>query len=568
MILVLLLLCGSVGAVGSAWGLSRGGRSAQVGAIIGGLALAAVVVLALALDAPRVGTGRIPEGVGLLDGRLIPNNYMRLVIALWAIDAALVVFVGWLAGGLAGLRGLMPAMLASIVGGSVAFAATNLSLGAAAAGATGFCSLVVLLAVRTSTTIPAAARELRVTIISTVLLLASIAVAPVAAGLAIRAAHGGSAGDVPGGAAAAPGGPEAIAVVGFLVLAIAIAVALRAGVIPFHLRVPRLVDVAPPLSAPLLLAWVPLPLAVVGLAVVDGLLAPLAVSLAGEQWIVIAVAVVTLVAAALAAFLQDDLRHATGYLVISDWALVLLGFAALDPGAWGPARTWLVALAASKTALAAWAAVVEGRFGTRSIPDLRGWMRRSPILAAALLVTTAATYGLPTWASFEARVDLAQLTGGAPLDAILVIAGFLTLPTYLRLLAVGTGSTTTRVERAAPERIARTRRVETLAVELEAAGPVAAVTTVAGSRAVDDRSITGTVPVVRRAARRSGGVASKGATHAGRRLMSALRRDATELTAAAVLAMAVLAALTSWGVLDIGGAASEPAPIVSNAATD
>ena len=46
------------------------------------------------------------------------------------------------------------------------------------------------------------------------------------------------------------------------------------------------------------------------------------------------------------------------------------------------------------------------------------------------------------------------------------------------------------------------------------------------------------------------------------RLGAALRRDRTELLAAAVLALAVLAALTSWGALDIAGAATEPAPIV------
>ena len=49
----------------------------------------------------------------------------------------------------------------------------------------------------------------------------------------------------------------------------------------------------------------------------------------------------------------------------------------------------------------------------------------------------------------------------------------------------------------------------------------------------------------------------------GRRAAAAMRRDRTELLAAAVLALAVLAALTSWGALDIGGAASEAAPIVS-----
>jgi hypothetical protein len=38
--------------------------------------------------------------------------------------------------------------------------------------------------------------------------------------------------------------------------------------------------------------------------------------------------------------------------------------------------------------------------------------------------------------------------------------------------------------------------------------------------------------------------------------------------ASAVLALAVLAALTSWGALDIAGAAAEPAPIVSGSLGD
>ncbi len=567
MTLILLLVLGSLGAATSAWGLNRGGRAAQGGAIVGGIALLGVVVLALVLDAPRVGSGAIPEGVGLLDGRLIPNNYLRLVVALWALDAALVVLIAWLAGGLAGLRGLLPAALASIVGGTVALAATNLAIGAAAAGATGLVALVVLLAWRDPATLPAAARELRVTILSTTLVLAAIALAPLAAGLAIRAAQGSGGVDADDagaavGAAADPAG--AAAVVGLLALAVALAVALRTGLIPFHLRVPRLADVAPPISMPLLLAWLPLPLTVVGLAVVDLLLAPLALPLGGEQLVIVAVAIVTLVAASIAAFLQDDVRHATGYLVISDAALVLLGFAALTPDAWGPARTWLLVLAATKTALAAWSAVVEDRFGTRRIPDLRGWVRRSPLLAAALLLTTIATYGFPGWAAFEARVHLGQLTSEAPLDVVLLALGFMTLPTYLRLLGVGTGSPTGRVERAAPERIMRTRRYETLPVEVEASG---ASSVLDGGAPAPPRSDAHPGPA-RRAARRSRRMASKGATHVGRRFMTALRRDATELTAAAVLTLAVLAALTSWGVLDISGAASEPAPIVSGTASD
>ena len=108
--------------------------------------------------------------------------------------------------------------------------------------------------------------------------------------------------------------------------------------------------------------------AVVGLAAVDLLVAPLALPLGGEQLIIVAVVIVTLGGASLAAFLQDDIRHTTGYLVIADGAIVLLGLAALTPDAWGPARIWLVALAATKTGLATWAAVMESRFGSHRLP--------------------------------------------------------------------------------------------------------------------------------------------------------------------------------------------------------
>ena len=56
-----------------------------------------MVAVSFALTAPRVGTGEIPPGIGILDGRLIPNDYMRLVMALWALDGGLVVLVAWLA---------------------------------------------------------------------------------------------------------------------------------------------------------------------------------------------------------------------------------------------------------------------------------------------------------------------------------------------------------------------------------------------------------------------------------------------------------------------------------------
>ena len=588
--LIVLIAVGSIGAAASAWGLGRGGRPARAGALIGWLSLIAVLVLALATEAPRVGSGDPSGALAAFNGHLVPNDYLRLVVGLWALDAVVLVAIGWLLGGLDGLRGLLPATLAAIVGGTVAFAATDLTLGSLAAGAVGLSALAVLLVDRDAVT--AAAREVRVAIAAAAVLVVVAAAAPAAAALVFDAL-----GTVPGvGQASADAPTEAGAAIGLLAVALALAVAVRLGAIPFHLRVPRLADVAPPISLPLLLAWIPVPLGIAGIAIADSLLAPLALPLDGERTLIVLLAVVTMGAGAMAAFIQDDLRHATGYLVIADGGLVLLGFAALDPAAWGPTRVWLVAMAASKTAVLAWGAVMEDRFATRAIPDLRGWLRHSPIMGAALVVAALATYGLPGWLAFEARADLAELSGTG-FAWLIALAGLATLPTYVRLIAVGTGPATSRVRGAAPERLTRGRRAEVLpaavetgaAVDGEADGEPVAVDgePVAADAAEPTVPAAPAVPAVgapdpvglgdpadpsaavrrRRAARTQAGARALEAGLATR-VAAALRRDRTELLAAAVLALAVLASLTSWGALDLGGAASEAAPIVSGPSTD
>ena len=603
--LLALLSIGALGATGSAWGLSRSGRKARLGAALGVVALGLVVILALSVDGSSSASGGGPAGTGVLGDRLAATRYLRLVVALWGLDAVLIVFVAWLTSGLAGLRGLLPASLAAITGGAITFAATDLTLGAAAAGATGLAAIVALLLSSRPGSVEAAASELRVSLLGPALLIAVAAGAPVAAALVLR---GFTAADT---GAVAP--PEPGALVGILSLTVVLAVAIRFGAMPFHFRVPRLADASPALVLPLTLAWIPVPLGVVALAIVDRLLAPLPLALEGERWIVVGIALLTLAAAALAAFVQDDLRHAVGYLVIADGALVLLGLASLDRSAWGPARTWLVVLAASKTAMLAWSAVVEARFETRSIPDLRGWLRRAPILGMALVVVTVATFGLPGWVAFAARGDLVRLATGSPWDAVLVVAGVATLPTYLRLLGVGTGPATSKVSRAMPERIVRGWRPALLPVEHEGRQPgtggterparVRSRPAADGDADRSDRIERGGVPdggmpdgganvAAARAARWTGGAAAAGAwvrrrsrvgapavggpmmaagtriAGFGRALGAAMRRDQTELVAAAVLALAILAALTSWGALDISGAAAEAAPIVSGPSSD
>lgn len=652
MTLLLLLLAAGLGAAAAAWGLGRGGLPARAGAVLGALALLAVLGLALVMPAvpvPTDGAGG-PAGVpGLpetastvdgaaLDGRLVPTAYLRLVVALWALTGLLLLPAAWLLGGLAGLRGLLPALLATIAGGAVTLAAADPVLGAVSAAATGLACVVVLLAVPGPAAVAVAARELRLVLGSGIVVVGAALATPVVARLAL--AGGGGRGAIPGGDPA----QEAAAAVGLLAVATVLALAMRWGAIPFHRRVPRLVDVAPPSSLPVLLAWTPLPVAVAVMVVLDAWITPLALPLEGERWLLVGLAVLTLVGASLAALLQDDLRHLAGYLVIADAGVVLLAAAAVDPAAWGAVRAWLVVLVASKTALGAWVAVTEDRFATRSVPDLRGWLRRAPTLAAALVLVVLATVGWPGWVAFEARATLASLAApGGPGQALL-LAALLPVPAYLRLLAIGLGPATSRVEGAPPERFlgdgrrvaglgrpggaslrrgaAGLRRVtgwgragwqraaarvpwqprpERLDVELEGAGgegaggpgaqPASPARVTGGGAAaeVGEAAMTpgrdrwngarqvadgarGVAGQARLAASRAGRAGARGGRAAGRlarrtgagtgELLPAMRRHRVELLSSVVLALAMLAAATSWGAFELREAAAEPAPVV------
>ena len=581
MTLLALVAIGAIGAAVSAWGLGRGGRPAEIGAAVGWVSLIVVLVVALAMEAPRVGATAPTGGVDAFNGHLIPNDYLRLVIGLWALDAVLFVAIGWLIGGLGGLRGLLPATLAAIVGGTVAFAATDLTLGSLAAGAVGLSALAVLLVGRDA--IEAGAREVRVALAGTAVLVAVTAAAPAAATLVFDAL--GPIGE--GGPSPSTAPTEAGAVIGLFAVAVALVVAVRLGSIPFHLRVPRLTDVAPPISLPLLLAWIPVPLGVAGIAIVDRQLAPLALPLEGEQALIVLLALVTLVGGALAAYISDDLRHATGYLVIADGGLVLLGLRGARPGGLGPDE----GLAGRAGGLEDRGRGVVGGDGG-PVPDAgdpgparlaapladpgrRVDGRRRRDLRAARLGRVPGA-GRPRRALRQRR-RVADRARGAR-DAADVSAA--AVPRHRPGDEPRPGR---RARAGAGSRGARSRCRSRWRGSAAAAGTGTPDATADATPAVDGSPVDGSPvdgsPVDaatgrQRARRARAGVAwtrsEAGAIEASlaRRAAAALRRDRTELLAAAVLALAVLAALTSWGALDIGGAASEAAPIVSGPSTD
>jgi NADH:ubiquinone oxidoreductase subunit 2 (subunit N) len=242
-------------------------------------------------------------------------------------------------------------------------------------------------------------------------------------------------------------------VFGLAYLAVAMAAAIRFGEIPFHRWAARLADSAPEVALPLLLAWAPAGFAVVALAWMDRSIAPLLLPLSVERSVVLAVGVLSIVLGAIAAWLQDDLEHVVGYSIVQDAGFVMLGLAVLDPAAWQPTRTWILVFVVVKTAFAAWAVAVRTRFGTRRIPELDGWARRSPVLAVSLALIVLATIGLPGLVSWDVRARLVDLSvTSEPIRLVVILGGLASLAYYGRIALAGARSPSALVSLGGSER--------------------------------------------------------------------------------------------------------------------
>jgi NADH:ubiquinone oxidoreductase subunit 2 (subunit N) len=228
-------------------------------------------------------------------------------------------------------------------------------------------------------------------------------------------------------------------VFGLAYVAMAVAVAIRFGAIPFHLWAARLTDVVPDTALPVVTVLAAAPFAIVGLGWVEASIAPLLVDLGTERGVLLAIAVASIVLAALAALVQDDIEHVVGYSIVGDAGVAILAIVALDPAAWAPARTWILALVVTRSAFAAWAGGLRVVFGTGRIVELRGWVVRSPLLATAFGLIVLAGIGFPGLAAFEARSTLVDLAVDGPLGVLVVLGALAPLAYYGRLLSIGLG---------------------------------------------------------------------------------------------------------------------------------
>ena len=198
---------------------------------------------------------------------------------------------------------------------------------------------------------------------------------------------------------------------GLALLVMVIAVAVRCGLIPFHVWAARFMDGVSPLAIPGVFAWGS---AAFVLTALDWSQVALGPDAAGdiERLLIIALGLFSVVLGGLAAMLHDDIEHVLGYSILQDAGVAVLAFASLQPEAAAAARNWLVASATVKTALAGWAGVVRATYGGHRLAELDGWARRSPVLGVAFVIILGAAIGLPGMALYDARSDL--IAGSMP----------------------------------------------------------------------------------------------------------------------------------------------------------
>jgi NADH:ubiquinone oxidoreductase subunit 4 (subunit M) len=186
-----------------------------------------------------------------------------------------------------------------------------------------------------------------------------------------------------------------------------------------------------------LTAWGPAALAVVALAWIDQLVAPILPEVGPERAVLIGIGIATIVLATFAAWIQDDLEHVLGYSIMGDAGVVILGLAALGTEAWTPVRVWILAFVVARSAFAAWCAAIRATFWTGRLEDLRGWARHSPPLVLALVLVIVASIGLPGFAAWDARAAIVNQLFDGPLGPLMLLALLGPIAYYARLLAIG-----------------------------------------------------------------------------------------------------------------------------------
>ncbi len=478
---------------------------------VGVVSLAAALATALLL--------KPGDGVTLGEVELSVSWFAGFFLTTLATGSLLLCLTGLIAGW---SERLAPAALATLVGVGLAVSAGDATVALmAAAAATAPAALIAGRARSTPLGVDVGHAELRT--------LAFVVGASTLAALTVTNTNW-TAGD-----------PTFVLALAFLALAGAVAV--RSGAVPFHVPAALLSRSGEGVGLVLSLVWVPCCFALVALswnATVFGV---------PGDWLdravvaVQVVAVATIVLGAVAALLHEEVEEVVAYSIVQDSGLILLAMTARDAGAAQPARLWLLVFVLAKSALVAWAAAMSWSFRTSSLSELRGWLRRSPLLGLALAAIVVATLGWPGNEVFQARATLVNLGLPAPVHFVGVAAILLSLVYYARLFGLGLLPPSESVRHAPGE---RPRRWKPAASEADVpALPAASAALDAEGRTDEDEELEALLRARRRARRRPS---------LDQRLAATWRLNGPLEAGLLVLAAAAIAAAVAFGAFGVAGA--------------
>jgi NADH-quinone oxidoreductase subunit M len=194
-------------------------------------------------------------------------------------------------------------------------------------------------------------------------------------------------------------------------LAVFVGCAVELPVFPFHSWQPDAYEQAPAPVNALLSGILP---KFAGYAVIRIALGLFPQAAYQYAWAFIILAVFSMFYGAVVALLQSDLKRMFAYTSISHMGFVLFGaFATVisgNPLGIEGAILLMFTHALATSSLFTVSGFVEKQSGTRKIPLLGGMGQRAPLTAALLAVGSAATMGIPPFASFLA--ELMVISGG------------------------------------------------------------------------------------------------------------------------------------------------------------
>jgi NADH:ubiquinone oxidoreductase subunit 2 (subunit N) len=372
---------------------------------------AAVAVVGLAASLVAAATIRSEAPSAVAGAGLAGSEFLRLFLVLGCLTGLLALPVA-----AAGRwpKPLPGAMLLASAGLALALASSNAFIAIAAATVAAVAGTLVIRRNDDPTRgLLAALRELRALAVGGALAIVAIAIAAIGQG--------------------GVDGPS----LGLACLAVAGATGIRLGGIPFHLRAARVAESMPAVALPLVMLWAPAAFTVVAIGWLEAVVVPRGASLPAEQALVLVAAGASVLFGTAAALLHEDLEHIVAYSIVADAGVALLALAALEPGAGGAARGWLLGFVVGKSALAAWVAAMHATFDRHRLGELSGWARRAPLLGGAIVAIAIGAFGWPGAAVFEARRQLADLAVGGPLATLLIVGSMSAVAIYGRLLAVG-----------------------------------------------------------------------------------------------------------------------------------